>query len=1102
MLLRLPLFLSASLVLGSPALALEILPHTKDVPVVDGVIRLEEWKEALVFNNFTSSTPTDQLQPTKSYLTTDGTYLYIAFQCEEPKLKSIVTKTIADEKDGAVWQDDSVEIFLDAGNTGRLIYHLIVNSQGTYYDSQINDLKPNAAAWSSEAQVRTGQTTKGWEVEIALPLTSLRHLLSTGELLGINLARNRFAGGGDRPQNSSIAGGHYGFPERFTRLLVGGPVRLPEGGYVITNRAGPFLHKEGGKWEFEVSAKGNTGGELQFVFTGSGAKREEKRTLQEGRAHFSFPFTATEAKAMQECEIFYGQQPLAKYIFEVIEPAALERIARTESPLFQSLLEPIPDGLSSRGYVLWTHLFPQSRERLPDFWLRTAQAQTNEQVADWFKQQKAIRMTRASWYSTSIPERVTQRERYLRKGVEAMVDIRLDRPHMPKEIPIGISHSQPWYLDPRFKFSILNNAQYVIEASAKYRTIQWLSAGDETWEVMHRNLIHFLDQRASYPQLDAVDAEIRDTYGFGKYGLPLSSTDTNPFRWIATRRWEVDKMISLMAEIKGMIKEKAPHLKFMSWDNISGHRPYGLHRWSEVFDIITGQLYPARTPERQVFTFLTHWYRDLTGTKELWPVPHYEHYAANFTKEETEELFSQVYRGGATGLHLYLADTIGDRRGKASSVEDSIGAPERWAVASSVVKRIHEQPFQVKRAPADTGIFYSNTSYAGQGVGSGRALMYTNEVEWIYTLLGPKLHGAIRFLDEQIATRTADVLKGLKTVYLPYGPIMDNLEHDALEAFVRGGGTLVICDPLAFRHRSDGSERKESPLLPRLKSGSPGVPQMLTVIADESPLPAVNASYSLQVPGEAQVLARYADGEAAILSKSLGKGTVICFGTNPLVERTIKEAAWTHFFSGLQKTGGAVAKDEMWRFRFPSPPLPERERPEGLCLTANYFEWSYSEPRARHNSRKEGSYQISRRPDTGDESPDEAIPFTQGRLTDRIRGAQADNKAKGADYILTWHGPEPLDIEWKFAPSAKPKLARIFYRGALPAGQCEVYDNAQGEWKKLAGWKQPEPLVDVGLKVLNIPLPHDGSSRTRLRFEPEAEDEWTIAEVEWWGLEP
>ncbi len=1052
-----------------------------------------------MLEDFTTSKAAKGVAATQAYVSTDGSFLYLAFRCEETHQDSLVTKTIADEKDGAVWQDDSIEVFLDPGKTGRVIYHLISNSEGTYYDAAIVDLKSNASAWSSEAQIRTGETADGWELEIALPLTSLRHLLKQGEVIGINLARNRYAGGGEHPERSSIAQGQYRSPERFLPLLVGGPVALPGGGTLVTTKAGPFLQGEGGSWEFEVSLKEGEKQPLELSFGGSGPRRIETRMLKGGRSLVSIPFSADEAKQMQQCEVVSEKRSLVQYAFEIIAPPVIERIARTVAPVFEPLLEPYPEGLARHGYLLWMHQLPQSQPRLPDFWLRSAEGQTNERVAQWFKEEGAIRLLRASWYRTKLPDRVIQRERYQKKGVGAMVYLRLDPHLIPKEVPIGISHAQPWYLDPRLRPVVLEQVASLLEASKEFKDIQGLFAGDEVWEVMHRNLLHFLDQRETYPELDAIDAEIRQRYGFGQYGLPLSSTDTNPFRWIATRRWEIDQMISLMAEIKAMMGEKAPHLKFLSWDNISGHRPYGLHRWGEVFDIVTGQLYPAQQPERQVFTFLGDWFCDLTGSREFWPVPHFEHYAANFTQEETEELLSQTFRGGATGLHLYLGDTVGARRGSANPVEDITGAPERWAVASSVIKRLRQEPFRVKRATADTGIFYSNTSYAGQGVGSGRALMYTNEVEWIYTLLGPTLEGAIRFFDERIASEHAPVLALMKTLYLPYGPIMDDAEHDALEAFVRKGGTLVICDPLAFSYRSDGSQRLKSELLPQRLSSEEGAPQTLQTSRGGGQLPAVNVSYPLKSLPKSTVLASYIDGGIAVLSRKLGKGTLITFGTNPLVERTLKEKAWIEFLAQLQKDAGALTKDQRWNFRFPSVRLEERPRPAVLCLSGNYFEWSYSEVKERFNHQGGGSYQLSRSPKGGCEPVGKAINFSKGRLTDRVRGARAKDEAKGEDFVLSWTGHEPLDIEWTFHQEVRASCVRLFYQGHLPPGRCEVFDPLKEQWQEVARWEAPPPLEDVGLEVLTVSFPKQRAQRLRLRLEPEAGMPWRMAEVEWWG---
>jgi hypothetical protein len=98
------------------------------------------------------------------------------------------------ERDGAVWNDDSVELFLSPvyGKT----FHFVTNSIGTLYDAEINlnDQTMQGfvrdATYNSRATVKSFVGNNYWSVEIAIPIKSLTSLPLIDSSWKINFVRS------------------------------------------------------------------------------------------------------------------------------------------------------------------------------------------------------------------------------------------------------------------------------------------------------------------------------------------------------------------------------------------------------------------------------------------------------------------------------------------------------------------------------------------------------------------------------------------------------------------------------------------------------------------------------------------------------------------------------------------------------------------------------------------------------------------------------------------------------------------------------------------------------------------------------------------------
>ncbi len=1022
-------------------------------PEVDGRIAPGEWDAALPLGKLTPREG-GSFPETEVWATFDGDFLYLAIRCSEPRMDRVKHDTLAEELKAPVWHDDSVEVFLDLGNTGKAIHHLVANLNGTYYDSRIIQMREVPSAWESNARARTSRHAAHWEIEIALPWDSLGHRLEKGEVFALNIGRNRHAGG--TLQIASLADGHYAFPQHFRRILIKGPLEIG-GARLISTRRGPFLENEAGSWEFERLSPDTTPLQVVLNFTKNTPPATETRTLPPNERFLSIPFSKEQAEGHSSLSLATpGGSPLFQSEYALQTKQLPARVATTRDPVFNP--QPNPKGLAKSGVLFWPHEI--LRPLMGELPFRTAFASDAEAPYRQYGKDHAVLFLNGA---VLTPERLKLLDRH---GVSVAYCLDARRA-LPAEVSTHPKYRQPWLLDPRAIDAYLTDARKAIALAKEHPSIRYLAAGDETWEVMHRNLLRLLDQRAAHPELQKADAEVKEKYGFGRYGLPESSTDTNPYRWIATYRWEVEQMLAVHRQIREMVRKDAPHLKTMSWDSVNGMRPYGISRWPEAFDILLHQLYPSSNPRRHEFGAQTRFYTDLGEGAENWPVPHVEHYAGNFTPEEVEEFLSQCLRNGATGFGLYLADTIAERAGKGNPVTDRIGAPERWRVIDSLLTQWREEPFRVELPAADTGIFYSTSSIQATGTGEGHALQFRNHnhAEWLYTLLGPRLRASLAFVDEHLAATQPERLAAFKVVYLPYIPFADDAEYDVLEAYVRNGGQLVVCDPGAFAYRSDGTTRTDGVLLPpRMEKASS--PQ-------DSP---------------------------AITERAVGNGRVLFLAENPLKSSTIDDPALIRLFASLQQKADAKSGHAVWRFRLPPSTAAEEPKKDGLlCLTGNSMEWRGSEPRPFRSAKVTGSYQLSIGDADGKEKAETSITFKQGRLTDRIRGARAANDVPGEEFTLRWQNAGTLEIAYRFSHPVSVHRLSLFYAERLPSGMLEISMDGTA-WQALAQWDAQLPATRNEVAVFHIPVEASlRGAHYRLRFSDCRNTR--LVETEWWGKE-
>src|SRR5712671_1931581 len=164
------------------------MPKFDKVPVIDGKLDDEIWKQAAVLKDFDQVQPGDNIapsKPTEVFLGYDSKFLYVAFHCyDEPdKVRANIPKR------DHIFDDDYVGILLDTFNDHRKAYEfdfnpLGVQADGIWTDGQNEDFNPDIVMESKGML-----TSDGWTVEAAIPFKSLRYVAGKDKLWGAHFWR-------------------------------------------------------------------------------------------------------------------------------------------------------------------------------------------------------------------------------------------------------------------------------------------------------------------------------------------------------------------------------------------------------------------------------------------------------------------------------------------------------------------------------------------------------------------------------------------------------------------------------------------------------------------------------------------------------------------------------------------------------------------------------------------------------------------------------------------------------------------------------------------------------------------------------------------------
>jgi len=229
--------------------------ETQAPPELDGRLDDAGWKQARAYHLArTLDGAGDAPQPTEVRLLRDARTLYLAFRCTEPLLGKLQASRRG--RDGEIWRDDSIEVFIGAGDT---YYQFGVNAVGSTMDAQRKD-----ASWNSGFRAAAARGRAAWTAEMAIPLAAMAGEGEPPAKWTASFNRNRHAAGTWQESAwSPTWSGDSHVPARFgTMLFRDPPPDEPAQRPAVRRKLVEILPAKGGEGivRFDLSAlpKGTT----------------------------------------------------------------------------------------------------------------------------------------------------------------------------------------------------------------------------------------------------------------------------------------------------------------------------------------------------------------------------------------------------------------------------------------------------------------------------------------------------------------------------------------------------------------------------------------------------------------------------------------------------------------------------------------------------------------------------------------------------------------------------------------------------------------------------------------------------------------------------
>jgi len=195
-------------------------PMVSQPPVIDGKLNDACWKNAVKIGNFLKKDDAAKVNFNSTVmLARDKDNFYIALECDDPEASNLLEAV--SRRDGAIWEDNEIELFFDLKRNGKEVYHFLFNSAGFQADLKHlagkSDIK-----WDGEWVVKTSKDKDKWFAEVKIPYSTLSKTPLKGDIWRINICRVRKTKAGGKGEYSQVTPtfGNFMNPDKFANLII------------------------------------------------------------------------------------------------------------------------------------------------------------------------------------------------------------------------------------------------------------------------------------------------------------------------------------------------------------------------------------------------------------------------------------------------------------------------------------------------------------------------------------------------------------------------------------------------------------------------------------------------------------------------------------------------------------------------------------------------------------------------------------------------------------------------------------------------------------------------------------------------------------------
>ncbi|MGD9495542.1 MAG: carbohydrate-binding family 9-like protein [Armatimonadota bacterium] len=190
-------------------------PRAEVAVVVDGTLDDPAWERAPLAGRFTYYDRPEPVEPpTQMQLAYDDANLYVGVMCAEPRMDKLTP--VAHARDSReVFHGETIEIFVDPDHDHGRYYQFGINAAGSIYDSLRTD-----PSWSAEVRAAVSLGQDHWSLEVAIPWADMQAAPQTGQVIGLNVCRDRYLGADRQWSNWSQTKANFHDPERFGHAVL------------------------------------------------------------------------------------------------------------------------------------------------------------------------------------------------------------------------------------------------------------------------------------------------------------------------------------------------------------------------------------------------------------------------------------------------------------------------------------------------------------------------------------------------------------------------------------------------------------------------------------------------------------------------------------------------------------------------------------------------------------------------------------------------------------------------------------------------------------------------------------------------------------------